>query len=441
MGRAISGKETVLISPELPEMYLKLSSQVRILLPALVVVAASASTSVSVSEVNNKHFVVSNNVLIPGLITEAQLYAQPLHDNGNTSYVVQAVSYLDNAGKTTQTIARQQLPGRYDLIQPMAYDEMGRSKTSYLPMGTSQTSGFLLDNPLGSSSYSGSAHQNFYTAGTNGIPHDQNPFSSVAFESSPLSRIIQQGTVGTDYQPGQTGDSDISYGTNASGITDVRRWTISAGPPELPTSGSPWQAGTLSIVTITDGQGVQSRKVTSPEGMTVLSATHTGTEWAETYYVYDTKNNLRFIIPPQLMKILNTGGTFRNPTEAEINTWVYQKVYDSYGRVIESKGPGTGWNYVVYDKRGRIVLTQDAKQNSVNEWRYTKYDEFNRPVISGIYRPGAAISRTSMQLAIDGLSGGKGYQNINAPPAGSGGNIRWQHSCSCVCRNQRVHRR
>lgn len=53
---------------------------------------------------------------------------------------------------------------------------------------------------------------------------------------------------------------------------------------------------------------------------------------------------------------------------------------------------------MVYDKRDRLRFTQDTIQTSVNDWSFIKYDELNRPVITGIlknYSSGASALETA----------------------------------------------
>src|SRR4028118_1096014 len=40
---------------------------------------------------------------------------------------------------------------------------------------------------------------------------------------------------------------------------------------------------------------------------------------------------------------------------------------------------------MVYDRWDRLVLTQDAKLRPNHNWVYTKYDEHDRPVVTGFH--------------------------------------------------------
>ena len=63
--------------------------------------------------------------------------------------------------------------------------------------------------------------------------------------------------------------------------------------------------------------------------------------------------------------------------------------------MIEKKIPGKGWEYIVYDKLDRPVMTQDANLRATNEWLFTKYDVFGRVAYTGIRN--IDISRSDLQ--------------------------------------------
>ncbi|WP_282089699.1 DUF6443 domain-containing protein [Aquimarina algiphila] len=71
----------------------------------------------------------------------------------------------------------------------------------------------------------------------------------------------------------------------------------------------------------------------------------------------------------------------------------YQYKYDHRKRLVERKIPGKGWEYIVYDKLDRPILTQDANQRQKwpREWSFTKYDAFGRVAYTGLT---SGISKT-----------------------------------------------
>ncbi|MFD2916842.1 DUF6443 domain-containing protein [Psychroserpens luteus] len=69
------------------------------------------------------------------------------------------------------------------------------------------------------------------------------------------------------------------------------------------------------------------------------------------------------------------------PATVEGLCYIYH--YDYRNRLIEKKIPGKDWEYIVYDKLDRPVLSQDANLRLENKWLFTKYDAFSRVVYTG----------------------------------------------------------
>ncbi|WP_300690555.1 RHS repeat-associated core domain-containing protein, partial [Chryseobacterium sp.] len=100
-----------------------------------------------------------------------------------------------------------------------------------------------------------------------------------------------------------------------------------------------------------------------------------------------------FVIPP-LLSQLETWGM------AEHDALAYQYRYDGRGRLVEKKLPGKGWEYMVYDKADRLILSQDANQRASSSWIISKYDLLGRPIYTGILK--ADNTRIGMQNQISG---------------------------------------
>jgi RHS repeat-associated protein len=90
-------------------------------------------------------------------------------------------------------------------------------------------------------------------------------------------------------------------------------------------------------------------------------------------------------------------------TQNAVDLLAFQYKYDSRGRMCQKKVPGAGWVYMVYDKLDRLVMTQDANQRSASpyKWTFTKYDQLNRPIITGIKDTTALLTQVQMQGVVD----------------------------------------
>ncbi len=120
-----------------------------------------------------------------------------------------------------------------------------------------------------------------------------------------------------------------------------------------------------------------TEEFTDKSGKLILKRNYNNNEPHDIYYVYDNFENLSYVIPP---KVTTVDGV----SDSELAELCYQYRYDNRNRIIEKKIPGKNWEYTVYDRLDRVVLTQNAlqKQNS-NQWSFTKYDAFDRVVYTG----------------------------------------------------------
>lgn len=101
--------------------------------------------------------------------------------------------------------------------------------------------------------------------------------------------------------------------------------------------------------------------------------------------MYDNYNQLRFVLPPKAVAQLHTQHNWDlSGRETLVNDLCFQYTYDLRNRIIAKKVPGSGWVYMVYDKRNRLAFTQDANMRIRNQWLASLYDEINRNVSTGM---------------------------------------------------------
>jgi len=141
-----------------------------------------------------------------------------------------------------------------------------------------------------------------------------------------------------------------------------------------------------------------------------FTVSHKVTEYHYTLYYYDQAGNLVKTVPPegvipnrtttwlQQVKTARASGTTLVPTYM----FSTEYRYNSLNQVIAQSSPDGGTGTFYYDRLGRLVLSQNAKQAPTNNYSYTKYDAIGRITEVGkIYstetmnRP---ISRTQSQL-------------------------------------------
>ena len=358
---------------------------------------------------------------LSGLTTENYVYSRTYLDSTATSSTgvqqIQSVTYYDGLGRPKQSVAVKATAKGNDLVSIIPYDGFGRQVKSYLPVSmVSKDGGIQALDSTGVVSY--------YTTSPNSTTKDfdlidANPFSHKILESSPLDRIQQQ------IQPGaawSTKPVAFEYETNIS--TEVYKFITSttwsnnatlsvlklAPATDTTSISNKYKDNQLYKNVVTDEDVNITTEFKNGEGQTILVRKNDGINDVDTYYVYNEYNQLAFVIPPKAVAV-TLPALFpikTNPADSTVlANLCYQYRYDGQGRLVEKRLPGKDWEYMVYDKQDRLVLTQDGKLRTTDNnfgargWLFTKYDKFGRVVYTGFFPNGG--SRSSMQGALNGM--------------------------------------
>lgn len=141
--------------------------------------------------------------------------------------------------------------------------------------------------------------------------------------------------------------------------------------------------GMLRVDMRTSEDGERTLGFTDGQGLTVLTrvAGPDGTT-ADTYYVYDSYNQLRYVIPPMAaVQLAGKDGTWTSTSDV-ISCYAYCYNYDDFGRCTSKKIPGCEPVLMRYDRADRLVLVQDGNMRKTGLWKVTLYDRFSRPAVS-----------------------------------------------------------
>lgn len=306
--------------------------------------------------------------------------SQPLDSTDMVKPPTETVTYFDGLGRPKQSIIVKGSVNGKDLVTPVKYDGFGRQLLDILPVPVESKNGGYHEAIIDEST------ANTYYSGMN---LGANAYSEKVLENSPLDRLEAQ------YGPGATWRSndkktEIFYETN---YNEVKQYiatfdyqTLVAG---ITLSATKYPAGTLYRTRTVDEDGNNGLEYKNGKGQTLLVRKFVSSNgpnvvpsdtnvYADTYYVYNNYNQLAYVIPPLAV---NAGNVSPN-TLADL---CYQYIYDGNGRLVEKKLPGKGWEYMVYDKQDRLVMTQDANMREKKQWLFTKYDQFSRVAYTGIY--------------------------------------------------------
>lgn len=333
-----------------------------------------------------RNYVHQSDITKPGVTTQAQVDALTA-----ASDRTQQVSYFDGLGRPIQSVVIKGSNGSRDIIQPVEYDAYGREVKKFLPYTdlTGTVYGSFRDGAYAD-------QRTFYDPSTvsNSVAKDPYPFSQTLFELSPVSRPREGGAPGQTWQPGAHTIKTL-FLLNTP-VDDVKKWKVEevAGDWGTYTMEGTYNANELYKTITVDEHSKQVIEFKDKEGKVLLKkvqltatadngngSDYTG--WLCTYYIYDDQNNLRCVIQPKGVEALLPGWDLSGNTDL-LDEQCFRYRYDERVRMTAKKVPGAGEVYMIYDKRDRLVFTQDAKLRLSNQWLTTLYDALNRPVVTGI---------------------------------------------------------
>ncbi|SEJ26030.1 RHS repeat-associated core domain-containing protein [Dyadobacter koreensis] len=312
-------------------------------IPSYILVLVSLLQSVYGQQTNSQNYIIS------------RIYKQAGTNANQVDKVNIQVQYMDGLGRIIQTLGVKQSPTGSDIIQSVEYDALGRQAKQYLPYVASANGAFQ---------DAATAAPIWYTTNSALLKADDltRPFSETFYESTPLGRLTGQKAPG-----GKSANSSLEYKVNTTN-ENIKRYDFSSS---LTSNGS-YGPGQLTVLQNTDEYGKVVRQYTDMLGQMICKQVVVSpSQTLSTYYVYDDNGWLRVVLQPKYQ------------IDANLTNYAFQYDYDSRGRVIVKKIPGSGITEIVYDKYDRPVMSRDANQTARGFWGFTKYDALNRPVITG----------------------------------------------------------
>ena len=289
-----------------------------------------------------------------------------------------AISYSDGTDQERQS---QLLFEGGSVISQPVYDYLGRAAVTtksakLLPNETypllSYRPDFVTSLDWDTGVMEGAVAQ-YYSAEGEGASDDQGyPYSRTRFESSPLSRVIEQGIPGKDFAivnlstttPEERHTTKTFYlpKTSADGFMDwlpAREYFITRNVnPD----------GNVSLV-LTDknsnsiAQGTLIDPVANKYNMTSSEVTYS-----------NTGQQSRTLLP-----------NYYDPPQPEFKE-KWQQIVDvnMLGLSIRSDGPNVGVIETIYDLSGAVRFSQNAEGREKGYYSYVKYDEAERVIEDGI---------------------------------------------------------
>lgn len=302
--------------------------------------------------------------------------------------VLNTYRYFDGLGRPMQTVMQKGIvntEGEFmDVVSPVYYDRQGLETLKFLPFNSPTEENAFRFDPF-------QQQQQFNTA-QYGDQGETFFYSKTDIETSPLfrpSKVYPQG----DSWTGANVGVETHYLLN-TGYDEVKIWDVNGSDYSVVGN---YSEGALSKLLTKDEHGKRVVEFKDKEGKVILKKvqinpaltdadiTHPYDYWLSTYYVYDDYNLLRLVIQPKAVRILAEETNWQLD-QTMIDELCFRYEYDDKNRMIEKKVPGAASVYMVYDRWDNLVLTQDGNQRINSNWVYIKYDYYNRPVYTGIYK-------------------------------------------------------
>jgi len=320
-----------------------------------------------------------NYVRVRGILKAGVADSATAYGLSSAYDVVQTTQYFDGLGRPLQTVAKMQSPLQKDLVSYSIYDQFGREPIKWLPYVATTSDG----------NFKPGAYKDGYDFNNTQFSGEQYYYSREDFENSPLNRPSLTSAPGLNWVGAGRGvGSQFLLNTTAD---SVHIWTIASSPGSIPTTSNSaiYGNGLLLKSLSVDEQGHQVVEYKDKGGKVILKkvqlsaspgTAHAG--WLCTYYVYDDMDQLRFVIPPLAVQLINSSWSI---TTTIANELCFRYEYDSIKRMIIKKVPGAGETWMVYDARDRLVMSQDSLLRLQGKWAVTEYDSLNRPWRTGLF--------------------------------------------------------
>ncbi|MCW3074641.1 MAG: repeat-associated core domain protein [Flaviaesturariibacter sp.] len=369
------------------------------------------TTQYQTADYENRNYIREHVVLTRGVDTWEAADVLAIDKKAQTT------TYLDGLSRPVQKVGKgthynEQTGQWWDMVQNIDYQAGGQVTKSLLPYPSTENLGKFKSNAA-------TDQIAYYTSNFS----DVNAFAKVEYDGSPLNRVKKAFSPGDSWGGSNKGVAgDVEPYTTSEG---VKRLTIGFNAGDLPQVKPAYPSLWLTKYVGKDEKDKRVITYTDKSGQVILKKVQLADDvnltptqgWLSTYYVYDDLGQLRVTITPKAVTELNAANWVISSQIIEDLCFTYQ--YDELGRTVAKKTPGKAIEYFVYDKRDRLVLSQDGngRGKTIPEWHATLYDEYNRIVATGLYK----TTKTLALLKADAEVGtwasiNEGWVQINNSP-------------------------
>ena len=280
-------------------------------------------------------------------------------------------TYYDSFGCPVNVVAKGASTDSRDLTTMTEYDALDRTVKEWLAVPCSAANG-----PISRRDFLGKSSSEY---------DDSLAFRESQYELSPSAeavRILQPG-VAFSKRPYIT---SFAGNRQSDAMYRCQRF-VPSSDYTFRTLGS-YADGELAVVKTVDADNRTVLTFTDWKGNKVLER-HVldGSRGvtADTYYVYDALGKLRFVLPPALDGMTETGGNSWDIRSCvPLRQYAYFYRYDDRMLLVEKKLPGADPVYYINDITGNAVFSQDGNLRKGNRWNFSIPDRFGRTAVEGL---------------------------------------------------------
>lgn len=288
------------------------------------------------------------------------------------------LTYYDGLGYAEQEVGiRAVANGTADLVRPIVYDLHHRETHKYLPFARTNGNGEYDPAVI---VHQEEFYRNKFDLGS------ITPYAYVLeeYEPSPVGRVLESRKPGSEFQ---TTERSVRNNYFANDASAVLRLDVDAVSQNLKVNGF-YAENMLSGVKTVDEDGAVSIVYTDKEGHTVYEERQLRGEGdvvdrIVTRYVYDDCGRLSWVVTPEGVDRLTQGASYAATSDLARN-YCYFYRYDEYGRQIEKQMPGREPEYLVYDRRDRLMMSQDGNMRTKKQWMIYRYDDLSRLTLQSL---------------------------------------------------------
>ena len=280
-------------------------------------------------------------------------------------------TYYDSFGCPVNVVAKGASTDSRDLATLTEYDALDRTVKEWLAVPCSAANG-----PISRRDFLGKSSSEY---------DDSLAFRESQYELSPSAeavRILQPG-VAFSKRPYIT---SFAGNRQSDAMYRCQRF-VPSSDYTFRTLGS-YADGELAVVKTVDADNRTVLTFTDWKGNKVLERhVLNGSRGftADTYYVYDAFGKLRFVLPPALDGMTETGGkSWDIRSCAPLRQYAYFYRYDHRMLLVEKKLPGAEPVYYINDITGNTVFSQDGNLRKGNRWNFSIPDRFGRTAVEGL---------------------------------------------------------